>query len=92
MLHMRTMFYFYILRCVDNTLYCGQTNNLNRRMGEHMKNNKKSAKYLRGRKPFRLVYFEQLKTVSEALKREREVKGWKKQKKEELISTFTSPV
>lgn len=79
------MYYFYIVRCSDNTLYCGQTNNLQKRIDEHNFNKKKSAKYLRARKPVKLVYFEKYKTISEALKREYQVKQWKKNQKEKLI-------
>jgi len=39
------MFYFYILRCSDNSLYCGQTNGLERRVEEYNIDDKKSSKY-----------------------------------------------
>lgn len=80
------MFYFYILRCKDNTLYCGQTNNLEKRIKEHNSNSSKSAKYTKGRKPVKLVYSEKYSTLQEAMKREYEVKKWKKIIKEALIS------
>lgn len=79
------MFYFYILRCSDNSLYCGQTKDLERRVGEHNFDNKKSSKYTRGRRPVKLVYFEKFKTMSAAMKREWEVKKWKKEKKEKIV-------
>lgn len=79
------MYYFYILRCSDNSLYCGQTNDLDRRIKEHNFDNKKSSKYTRGRRPVKLVYFKKFKTMSEAMKRESEVKKWPKAKKEALI-------
>ena len=79
------MYYFYILRCADNSLYCGQTNNLERRLHEHNFDKKKSAKYLRGRTPASLVYSEKYSTLQEAMKREREVKKLSKAKKEILI-------
>ena len=79
------MFYFYILRCADNSLYCGQTKDLKRRLKEHNSDSKKSAKYLRAKKPVKLVYFEKYKTLSQALKREFAVKQWKKSEKELLI-------
>ncbi len=81
------MFYFYILRCSDNSLYCGQTNDLERRIKEHNFDSKKSSKYTRGRRPVKLVYFEKFKTMGEAMKREWEVKKWPKVKKETLINT-----
>lgn len=79
------MYYFYILRCSDNTLYCGQTTNLGRRVEEHNSGSVKGAKYTRGRTPAVLVYFETYTSLQEALRREREVKKWKKDKKESLI-------
>lgn len=80
------MYYFYIVRCSDNSLYCGQTNNLQRRIDEHNYNRHKSAKYLRAKKPVKLVYFEKFVTLQEAMKREWEVKKWRKAKKEALIT------
>lgn len=79
------MFYFYILRCSDNSLYCGQTNNLERRIHEHSFDKNKSAKYLRAKKPINLVYFEELSTLQEAMKREMQIKKWTRAKKEALI-------
>lgn len=78
-------YYFYILRCTDNSLYCGQTNNLKRRIKEHNFNKYRSAKYLRGKTPVRLVYFEKFETRSAAMKREWEIKQWTKTEKETLI-------
>lgn len=82
-------FYFYILRCSDNTLYSGQTTDLKRRIAEHNLDSTRSAKYMRGRKPVVLVYFEKYPTRTLALKRELEVKRWTKQKKEALVSKAT---
>ena len=79
------MFYFYILRCSNNSLYCGQTNNLQRRVHEHNFDKNKSAKYLRAKKPVVLVYFEELSTLQEAMKRELQIKKWTRAKKEALI-------
>lgn len=79
------MHYFYILRCSDNSLYCGQTNNLQKRIKEHNFDKVKSAKYTKGRRPVKLVYFEKYKTVNEALRREWQVKRWSRSKKEALI-------
>lgn len=78
-------YFVYLLRCSDNSLYCGQTNDLVRRLHEHNFDIKKSAKYLRAKKPVKLVYFEQFSTIQEALSREAEIKKWTKEKKETLI-------
>lgn len=79
------MYFIYLLRCKDNSLYCGQTNNLKKRVIEHNESKIKSAKYTRGRRPITLVYMEQVKTLSEALRREYEIKKLPKRKKELLI-------
>ena len=79
------MYYVYLLRCKDNSLYCGQTNNLEKRIKEHNDPNNSSTKYTRGRRPITLVYMEKIKTISLALKREREIKKLPKGKKELLV-------
>ena len=79
------MFYVYILRCSDNSLYCGVTTDLRRRVKEHNSKTSKSAKYTRARQPVTLVYSEKFSSINEALKREAEVKTWTKIKKENLI-------
>jgi len=81
------MYYLYILRCRDNSLYCGQTNNLERRINEHNFNKNKSAKYLRGKKPVKLVYSEKYSTLQEAMKREIQIKKLTKAKKEAMIES-----
>jgi putative endonuclease len=79
------MYYLYILRCSDNSLYCGQTNDLQRRVQEHNSDKFKSAKYTKGRRPIKLVYFEKYTTIQEAIKREFEIKKMTKVKKEILV-------
>jgi len=76
-------FVVYILRTVGDTLYTGQTNNLERRLEEHRK--KKGAKYVRNFENFELVYVERYKTRAEAMKREAEIKKWPKKRKEKLV-------
>lgn len=78
------MYYLYLLRCSDNSLYCGQTKDLKRRVKEHNDVNSKS-KYTRSRQPVKLAYFERYKTVNEVLKREWQIKRWSRSKKEALI-------
>lgn len=73
----------YILRTNKNTLYTGQTNDLSKRLKKHQKG--KGAKYLRAFNSFELVYTEELSTLTEALKREWEIKRMTKQNKEKLI-------
>lgn len=87
------MYYFYILRCSDNSLYSGITNNLEKRLLEHNSPGIRGAKYTSARKPVKIIYSEKLPDKSTALKREAEVKRWSKIKKESLIrkSTIIGP-
>jgi putative endonuclease len=78
------MFYFYILRCKDHTLYCGSTNNLDGRVKLH--NAGRGSVYVRSRGGGDIVYSESFQTKSESLRREAEVKRWPRAKKEELIT------
>ncbi len=79
-------FTVYILRTSGNTLYIGQTNNLEKRLKEHQDKTSKSARYVRYYDSFKLVYQETLETRSEAMKREWQLKHWSRAKKEALIN------
>lgn len=79
------MFYVYILRTSSNTLYVGQTNNLQKRFKEHKSKTSKSAKYVRYFGSVELVYSEKYSTRKEAMQREAQLKGWSKKKKEALV-------
>lgn len=75
----------YILRCADDTLYTGITNDLPNRLAAHESG--KGAKYLRGRTPFTLVYTETHPGKSEALKRELKIKDLSRSDKLNLCLT-----
>ena len=77
------MWYLYILRCGDGTLYTGITTDVARRLEAHRCG--KGAKYTRGRGPLELAYQEACSTHSEALKREAAVKRLSRTEKEQLI-------
>ena len=79
-------FFVYILRTSSNTLYIGQTNNLEKRLREHKSKNNRSAKYIKYFSSCNLVYSETYPTRNEAMKREWEMKQWPKAKKEALIA------
>jgi len=79
-------FFVYILRTSSNTLYIGQTNNLEKRIKEHLSKSVKSAKYIRYFSSFELVYSEEYKTRSEAMQREYQLKKLKRIEKDALIS------
>lgn len=78
-------YFVYILRTSHNTFYIGQTNNLERRLEEHKNNKVKSAKYIRYFPSFDLVYRETYPTRIEAMRREKQLKGWSRAKKLALI-------
>lgn len=71
--------YIYILKCADDTLYTGITNNLDKRIKQH--NEGKGAKYTRGRGPVALVKFFTRNTKSDALKLERQIKKLPREEK-----------
>jgi len=73
------MWYTYILLCSDNSLYTGASNNPDSRFQEHK--NGKGGRYTRSHKPIKLLYQERFQTKSEALKRERLIKSWRREKK-----------
>lgn len=77
------MNYTYILRCRDQTLYCGWTNRLEERVKAH--NQGKGARYTRSRRPVELVYYEEFSTKQEAMKREYAIKRLSRAEKLKLI-------
>ena len=77
------MWYLYVLRCGDGTLYTGITTDVERRLEAHRQG--RGAKYTRGRGPLELAYQEECGTHSEALKREYAVKQLPRDEKERLI-------
>ena len=76
----------YILRTSSNTLYIGQTNNLEKRLKEHRNKTSKSAKYIRYFPSFELVYHKVHPTRTKAMRREAQLKKWSKAKKEAIIA------
>ncbi len=81
-------YYVYILRTSKNTLYIGQTNNLEKRLKEHKSKSIRSAKYIRYFDSVELVYSEKYLTRKEAMKREWQLKKWSRKKKEILVEGY----
>ncbi|HZW86439.1 MAG TPA: GIY-YIG nuclease family protein [Gallionella sp.] len=73
----------YLLRCADDTLYCGVTNNLDKRIAAHTAGT--AAKYTRARRPVELVFMQDCSDKSAALKREMEIKNLSRTEKLALI-------
>ncbi len=79
------MWYLYILRCKDDTLYTGITTDVSARLEAHRAG--KGAKYTRGRGPLELVYQEACGDHSQALKREIAVKRLRREEKQKLTES-----
>lgn len=77
------MNYAYLLKCADDTFYCGWTNNLKKRLTAH--NSGRGAKYTKSRRPVVLVYYEKFETKEEAMRREAAIKKFSRKKKEALV-------
>ena len=78
------MNYVYILKCSDDSLYTGWTNNLEKRFKAHFTG--KGAKYTKARLPVELVYYEEFEDKIDAMKRDSEIKQLKRKEKLELIN------
>ena len=79
------MCYTYILECADGSLYCGWTDDIDRRVAAH--NAGKGAKYTRSRLPVRLVWHEEFATKEEAMSREWHIKKLTRAQKLKLIGS-----
>lgn len=85
------MYFTYVLLCSDNTFYVGCTNDIKRRYEKHNENND-GALYTKTRRPVKLVYLQQFKTLISARKREKELKGWRREKKMLLIKNTSEKI
>jgi putative endonuclease len=79
------MYYLYILKCADDTLYTGITVDLERRVKEH-NTSSLGAKYTTARRPVELVYYKKYKDRSSASKQECKIKDLSRIEKLKLIS------
>ncbi len=73
------MYYVYLLRCADDTLYCGYTTDVQQRVKTH--NDGKGAKYTKSRRPVEVVYTEEFLSKTDALKRECAIKRMTREQK-----------
>ena len=74
----------YRLECIDGTYYTGSTNDLETRLAQHQSGN--GANHTKNRLPIKLVYHEVFERIDEAFRREKQVQGWNRKKKEALIN------
>jgi predicted GIY-YIG superfamily endonuclease len=77
-------FWVYILKCSDGSYYTGHTDNLDRRIAQHL-NGEISTCYTFNRRPLELVFSQEFPTREEALDSEQQIKGWSRKKKEAMI-------
>jgi len=76
--------YVYILECSDGTYYTGSTRDLWQRLKGH--HDGEATNYTRRRRPLVLVYYEVFERIDEAFEREKQIQGWRREKKEALIN------
>ena len=76
-------FYVYIILTVNNKLYCGYTDDVEKRYKLHKEG--KGAKFTRANKPFKLVYVKEFESKQEAQKEEYRIKHLSRKQKEALI-------
>lgn len=74
----------YILLCGDGSYYTGSTHNLQLRLQEHLSGS--GSLWSKTAQPVKLVYHEEFELHEEAVKREKQIKGWSRKKKEALIN------
>ena len=78
--------YLYIIECKDGSFYTGITWNIEKRLKEH--NSRIRSCLQKSKIPVTLVYQEKFNTIKEAARREKEIKGWRREKKEKLINSL----
>ncbi|MCK4892256.1 MAG: GIY-YIG nuclease family protein [Candidatus Pacebacteria bacterium] len=81
------MYYVYILKCADETLYTGIAVDLKRRIEEH-NSSELGAKYTRNRRPIQLVYSKKFRNRSTATKEEMRIKSLSKKEKLEIVKNY----
>lgn len=79
------IWFVYIIRCADGSLYCGIATDVDRRFSEHQEGAPKGAKYTRGKGPLELVYQKEVGSRSEATKEEMRIKKLSRKAKLELL-------
>lgn len=77
------MYFVYLLKCRDASIYTGITTNVERRLREHKAGT--ASRYTRAKQAVKMMHTERFKTRSAALKRESEIKRWPREKKLALI-------
>ena len=76
--------WIYILKCSDDSYYCGSTSNLEQRINEHIFH--KYSGYTSARLPIELVFSQEFSDINDTIIAERQIKGWSRKKKKALIN------
>jgi len=84
MASLNTPYFVYLLECKDKSIYTGIATDIARRFREHK--NGVGARYTRTHGAAKMLYWKKYKTRGEALKREAEIKRWRRERKLELIN------
>jgi putative endonuclease len=79
-------YFIYIMTSPSGTLYTGVTNDLRKRVFQHK--NKLIEGFTKKYNVTRLAYFEETDDINLAIAREKQIKGWRRSKKIELIKTL----
>ena len=83
------MYYVYIVASPDkNVIYIGVTNNLVQRLTEHWLNRGNRNSFAGKYYCYNLVYFETFTYIDLAITREKELKGWRREKKDKLVTSI----
>jgi putative endonuclease len=85
------LWFVYIVRCADDSLYTGIAKDVARRVGEHNATGRLGANYTRARRPVALVYTEAVESRSAAARREHEIKQMTRLGKDELLKASRLP-
>jgi len=81
---MKPLYFVYLLKCEDASIYTGITTDLKRRLEEHKSG--KGGRYTHAKKAVKIIHTETFKNRSLASKREAEIKSWPRAKKLDLIT------
>ena len=77
------MWFVYLLLCSDKSFYTGVSNNPQKRFLDHK--NGKGGRYTRSHKPIKMIFQEPHSSKEQALRRERQIKGWSRSKKIKIL-------
>ena len=77
-------YFVYILKCSDGSYYTGVTSDLEKRINQH--NSGLIKGYTSSRLPVRLVYSNRFTSIEDAIRAEKQIKGWSRAKKQALIN------